>query len=72
MSERDADYRQQLGQRGEDVAARYLEDHGYKVIDRNVRRRESEIDLIVTRKKTLVFVEVKLRSPGPFGGASRR
>jgi putative endonuclease len=69
MSEREADYRQQLGQRGEDVAARYLEDHGYKVIDRNVRRREGEIDLIVTRKKTLVFVEVKLRSPGPFGGA---
>jgi len=69
VSERPADYRQQLGQRGEELAAEYLKRNGYKVIDRNVRRLEGEIDLIATRKRTLVFVGVKLRSPGPFGGA---
>lgn len=69
MSEREADYRQRLGRRGEELAAEYLEQRGYKVIERNVRRREGEIDLIATRKKTLVFVEVKLRNAGPFGGA---
>ncbi len=53
----------------EELAAEYLEDHGYLVIERNVRRREGEIDLVATRKRTLIFVEVKLRNAGPFGGA---
>lgn len=69
MSETDEGYRQRLGRRGEDLAAEYLAERGYRVIERNVRRREGEIDLIAVHKKTLVFVEVKLRSPGQFGGA---
>lgn len=39
------------------------------MIDRNVRHREGEIDLVVLRDDALVFVEVKLRRPGPLGGA---
>ncbi|HJM89457.1 MAG TPA: YraN family protein [Dehalococcoidia bacterium] len=69
MAEQGKGYRQRLGQRGEDLAAEYLEERGYKVIDRNVRRREGEIDLIATHQKTLVIVEVKLRSSAQFGGA---
>ncbi|MDP6605026.1 MAG: YraN family protein [Dehalococcoidia bacterium] len=69
MSETGGDYRQRLGRRGEDLAAEYLAERGYEVIERNVRRREGEIDPVALHRKTLVFVEVKLRSPGPFGGA---
>ena len=69
MSDAKGGYRQRLGRRGEELAAEYLEGRGYRVIERNVRSRGGEIDLIATRKRTLVFVEVKLRSPGAFGGA---
>ena len=69
MSERKGDYRVRLGRRGEQLAADYLERSGYRVIERNVRRREGEIDLVALHDETLVFVEVKLRSPGPMGGA---
>ena len=58
-----------LGALGERLAADYLERQGYRVIERNVWRREGEIDLVALHDRTLVFVEVKLRSPGPMGGA---
>ena len=69
MSERGGDYRVKLGRWGEQLAADYLERRGYEVIERNVHRREGEIDLVALRDETLVFVEVKLRNPGPMGGA---
>ena len=69
MSERTGDYRVRLGRLGEQLAAEYLQGRGYEVIERNVRRREGEIDLVAVRDGTLVFVEVKLRTPGPMGGA---
>ena len=59
-----------LGRRGEQLAARHLRRHGYKVLYRNFRaRRGGEVDL-VCRDKTcdeLVFVEVKTRSTRDFG-----
>ena len=64
-----ADYRGRAGQRGEHIAAAYLQRRGYRVLDRNVRRREGEIDLVAEHDGTLVFVEVKLRRPGAMGGA---
>jgi len=52
------------GQLGEDLAAKYLEENGYKILERNKRfSRACEIDIIaLDKKKTLVFVEVKTRS----------
>lgn len=47
------------GNRGEDAAAAYLEEAGYETVARNFRCRTGEIDLIVTKGKELVFVEVK-------------
>lgn len=61
--------RRRIGDAGERLAARYLERHGHRVIARNVRRREGEIDLVTLDGDTLVFVEVKLRRPGEFGPA---
>lgn len=57
-----------LGRRGEQLAARYLRRHGYKVLYRNFRHRHGgEINLVCREKKTLVFIEVKTRSPDGLG-----
>jgi putative endonuclease len=57
------------GREAEDLAARHLERRGLRVIRRNFRVRGGEIDLICRDGKTLVFVEVRLRSRQDFGGA---
>ena len=51
-----------MGDRGENVAARYLRNLGYKIIVRNFRCELGEIDIVARDGKTLVFVEVKTRS----------
>ena len=53
------DRRKALGQRGEDIAAEHLERAGWRIVARNYRVREGEIDLIATRDGTLAFCEVK-------------
>ena len=53
------DTRRATGIRGEDEAARFLTRSGYAIVDRNVRTRAGEIDLVAREGKTLVFVEVK-------------
>lgn len=58
-----------LGEAGERYAVRYLEEHGLRVIERNVRRREGELDIVATDDQRTVFVEVKLRRPSRLGGA---
>jgi putative endonuclease len=62
-----SDSRQVLGAAGEDLAARWYEEYGYEVLERNWRRREGELDLIVRRGKTVAFCEVKTRSSDRFG-----
>ena len=55
------DTRRTTGIRGEEEAARFLTRSGYAILDRNVRTRAGEIDLVAKEGKTLVFVEVKTR-----------
>ena len=55
------------GQRGEALAVEHLEQQGFSVVAKNYRYRRCEIDLIVRREHTLVFVEVKLRKNAGFG-----
>ena len=59
----------QRGREAETLAARVLESRGLRVIARNFSVRGGEIDLICRDGKTLVFVEVRLRSRSDFGGA---
>jgi putative endonuclease len=56
-----------LGGRGEDLAVRYLQKRGYKVIERNYRCPLGEIDLIALDRGTLAFVEIKTRASFTFG-----
>ncbi len=55
------DTRRSTGIKGEEEAARFLTRSGYAILDRNVRTRAGEIDLVAKEGKTLVFVEVKTR-----------
>ena len=54
--------RRALGAFGERLAAAHLESKGYRILERNYRRREGEIDIVaVTGGGCLVFVEVRTR-----------
>jgi putative endonuclease len=56
--------RQTLGQAAEEAAARALRQAGLAVVERNVRFREGEIDLVCRDDGVVVFVEVKCRRAG--------
>jgi putative endonuclease len=56
-----------LGRRGEDLAARFLEQQGLVVLSRNWRCRLGEVDLVATDTDRLVVCEVKTRSGSRFG-----
>jgi putative endonuclease len=57
----------ELGRRGEDLAADYLERQGLVVLSRNWRCRHGELDLVATDSVRLVVCEVKTRSGTRFG-----
>lgn len=55
------------GDHGENIACRYLEKQGYKILERNYRIRDGEIDIVAKDKGALVFVEVKTRYSHDYG-----
>ncbi len=57
-----------LGKRGEDIAADYLKRKGYTIIEKNIKKRHGDIDIVARKEKTLVFVEVKTRTSNDYGG----
>ena len=57
----------QVGSKGEDLAAEFLKDKGYRIIGRNYKTPIGELDIIAKDGETLVFVEVKTRSSNAFG-----
>lgn len=56
-----------LGRQGEETAERYLLKQGYKILERNYRSQQGEIDIIARDKDFLVFVEVKNYSYRSYG-----
>ncbi len=54
------DYKE-LGFLGENLAGRYLESQGYKILERNYRKPFGEVDLIVEKGDCVNFVEVKTK-----------
>lgn len=59
--------KQRLGKQGEDWAAAYLQKNGFQTVDRNVRTRGGEIDLVARKRGEYYFVEVKTRQDDSFG-----
>ena len=64
-----AELRRLQGGAAEQLAARYLEAQGLKLLARNVRCKAGEIDLVCGDGKYLVVVEVRQRTRRDFGGA---
>jgi putative endonuclease len=61
--------RQRAGDAAEAAACAKLEAAGCRILGRNVRYREGEIDIVADDRGTLVFVEVRMRRSDLFGGA---
>ena len=59
--------KRQKGTEGEDIAVKYLESKGYRIIQRNYRFERNEIDIIAEYGNMLVFIEVKARRSKEFG-----
>lgn len=57
------------GEHYERLTERLLRRAGLRILARNYRRRCGELDLVALESETLVFVEVRARSPGRFGSA---
>jgi putative endonuclease len=62
--------RRRLGELGERLAAAHLEAKGYRIVDRNYRRREGEVDLVAEGGGVVTFVEVRTRMGGEVGEAA--
>ncbi len=60
-----------LGSLGEQETVSYYESQGYRVLARNWRRREGEIDLILGNNRRYVFCEVKTRTSEHFGSPAQ-
>jgi putative endonuclease len=56
-----------LGERGEELAVKFLKKKGYRIVKKNFSTPMGEIDIIAEQNGTLVFVEVKTRESIDFG-----
>lgn len=50
-----------LGKKGEQLAVRYLKKKGYKILEKDLRLRSGEVDIVAMDGVYLVFIEVKTR-----------
>ncbi len=58
-----------LGRQGEEAAARFLEAAGLRILSRNWRCADGELDIVAAERRTLVVCEVKTRSGPGYGTA---
>ena len=57
----------QEGKKGDGLACQFLQNEGYRIIERNFRIRGGEIDIVALEGQTLVYIEVKTRTSYQFG-----
>ena len=60
-------YNQKLGKWGQEIAIKYLQAKGYKIIRENIYHRQGEIDILAIKDGVWRFIEVKTRSNLKFG-----
>ena len=56
-----------IGIKGEQIAAEFLQNKGYNIVNRNWRSGHKEIDIVASKGDTLIFFEVKTRTSIDFG-----
>lgn len=52
----------EIGNKGEEIAKRYLKFRLYKILETNYRRKTGEIDIIAKKDGYIIFIEVKYRN----------
>jgi putative endonuclease len=57
----------ELGNKGEKIAADYLIKKGYSILELNYRFLKAEVDIIVKKEDVIIGVEVKTRTSTYFG-----
>jgi putative endonuclease len=62
--------KRELGSTYEALAAEYLRQQGYEIVEQNYRNRQGEIDIVAREGDALCFVEVKFRSGSECGKAA--
>ena len=60
-------YNKDIGSYTENIAATYLLNNGYSILDRNYRNKFGEIDIICQKDNIIIFVEIKSRYTNSFG-----
>ena len=56
-----------IGHAGEELALRHYRKRGFRLVDRNWRRGDGELDLVLRRGRTVVIAEVKARRTTDYG-----
>jgi putative endonuclease len=59
--------KRETGRFGEDLAEKFLEKNGIKILTKNYFTKYGEIDLIGFQNRTIIFIEVKLRNSTAYG-----
>lgn len=56
-----------IGLIGEELAANYIKNRGYDVLERNYRTKLGELDIIAINQNVIIFIEVKTRTSSVYG-----
>ena len=59
--------RKEKGDKYEEKASELLKNNSYKILERNYRTRQGEIDIIAMKGRQIIFIEVKYRETSRFG-----
>lgn len=59
--------KRKIGTDYEEMAAKYLVEQGYEILERNYRNKFGEIDIIATRQNIVAYIEIKYRSTSQYG-----
>lgn len=57
----------ELGKKGEEIAADFLQKAGYEILERNWVFQKAELDIVAQKENILAIVEVKTRTSADFG-----